>query len=159
MKLSVRTALEADLHGVLLLVGQIQQQHTERIPEEFLADPDQDGLRDFLQHKIDNENQVLLVAEQDEALVGYLWCEIQHYPLSLFRPARSQLYIQHVCVDELCRQQGIATALFEQVYICAKDNGVSKVGLDTWAGNDAAQAFFRRQGFEIQQLKYSKRLG
>jgi ribosomal protein S18 acetylase RimI-like enzyme len=159
MKFSLRAALKADLPGLLRLVDQIQQQHAERIPEEFLAEPNQDGLRDFLQHKIDNENQVLLVAEQDEALVGYLWCEIQHYAPSLFRPARSQLYIQHVCVDELCRRQGIATALFEQVDICAKNNDISKVGLDTWVGNDAAQAFFRRQGFEMQQLKYSKRLG
>jgi len=158
MKLDIKNATKADLPGLLRLNKQIQQQHAEQFPKEFLFEPDAKGTRDFFKRLIDEDSQLLLIAHTADQSVGYLWCEIQRFPTSLFRPARSKLYVQHVCVDADHRRHGIASALFQQVDDLAKAAGITRIGLDTWAGNESAHSFFRSRGFETQQIIYGKNL-
>jgi len=158
MDVTIRDATQTDMPELLELNAQIQRQHGEEFPKDFVSQPDAMGLRSFFTRLIKDDKQILYIAEAKGQAAGYLWCEIQRFDASLFRPARAQLYIQHVCVDQNQRRLGIASALFQAVDDHAKSLGIAKVGLDTWSGNEAAQSFFDRQGFEIQQIRYAKKI-
>jgi ribosomal protein S18 acetylase RimI-like enzyme len=159
MTMEIRSATKADMPGLLQLVDQIQRQHAVPFPEEFHADPDTTGLQAFFGRLMEEDQQILLVAHEGAERVGYLWCEIQRFGDTLFRPARTQLYIQHVCVDAGHRRQGIASALFARIDALAQSEKIGRIGLDTWAGNDTALSFFHAHGYETRQIKLLKTIG
>ena len=63
---------------------------------------------------------------------------------------RKSLYIDDLCVDEACRRQGIAKALWDYTLDYAKKEGFDAVTLNVWAGN-SAEAFYRQMGMRTQK--------
>ena len=77
-----------------------------------------------------------IVRNADE-IVGVVRCSIIHGTCLLDRMA----------VDEAFRRQGLGTVLTERVIEFAKENGASKVWLDSSPRLDAAISLYKKLGF------------
>ena len=71
---------------------------------------------------------------------------------------RKELYIDDLCVDESCRGQGIAKALYRHVSDYAKTVGCGFITLNVWNGNDTAMKFYENAGLTPRSITMEMKL-
>jgi len=152
----IRPATNSDIDDLVLLNDQIQRLHAEQYPDEFRYPVDRGEIRDFFEGLLSSDNNTVIVACDESRTIGYLYYEIHSIPQNTFKLAKVRYYIHHVLVDENTRRLGTASALFDWVESDARENGVSQIVLDTWMKNSDAHEFFKRKGYELTQLLFSK---
>lgn len=158
MTIRVRNAITDDLSALLLLSRQIQKLHADLYPDEFSSTHNPDKTEKFYKKLITSKDQFLFVAEYEQRVCGYLWCETFSKGQSLFSAPKNYLYIQHICVDNSAKRQGIGTALFRELEDLAVKTNVGEIKLNTWFLNKTAQAFFKARGFEPYRIDMKKKL-
>lgn len=97
---------------------------------------------DYVRGWLGNSGNILLVATEDEAVVGAL----TGYVLQKFEQARSEIYIYDLAVDEAHRRKGIATALIEQLKSIARDRGAYVIYVQADYGDDPAINLYTKLG-------------
>jgi ribosomal protein S18 acetylase RimI-like enzyme len=98
--------------------------------------------RDELQQIVDAEAVHLLVARNDEAILGSL-------TLALFRiPTGIRAWIEDVVVDEAARGRGVGEALNRRALELAKEHGARNVDLTSRPSREAANRLYQRMGFK-----------
>jgi len=97
-------------------------------------------------------DHTILVAQVDDAVVGYAWFEIQDRPQTPFTWPRKRAFLHHICVDSGHRRLGVGSALITRVEERALAGGIGEFALDMWSLNDTAQAFFKFCGLETYRL-------
>ena len=63
-------------------------------------------------------------------------------------------FIHHMAVAEAFRRQGVGQALVDRALEALKAEGISKVALLTFKYNEAGNAFWQAQGFELREDVY-----
>lgn len=141
--MTVRPAEKKDIPRIGDLLGQVCGVHAAIRPDLFIP-----GGRKYTDEELaeilQDPARPVLAAEEEGTLIGYAFCEIQEQGGAM-RPGRT-LYLDDLCVDETCRGQGVGSALFEAVTALARERGCGRITLHVWAGNDAAEAFYRSRG-------------
>jgi len=94
----------------------VEFQASEREADETPFWP-KEKIRDWLK----TENDVLLIAEKDEEIIGYF--------MSLFHIPTGLAYIENVFVEENYRKEGVGDKLFEKGIKRLKDNGARYVAV------------------------------
>jgi ribosomal protein S18 acetylase RimI-like enzyme len=98
--------------------------------------------REELQQMVDAEAIRLLVARNDESIMGTL-------TLALFRiPTGVRAWIEDVVVDEAARGSGIGEALNRKALDLAKESGARTVDLTSRPSRQAANRLYQRMGFK-----------
>ena len=98
-----------------------------------------------LQQMVDSDVIRLLVARQDQAIMGTL-------TLALFRiPTGVRAWIEDVVVDEAARGQGIGEALNRRALDLAKECGARTVDLTSRPSREAANRLYQRMGFKPRE--------
>jgi len=112
--------------------------------------PDYDGCRAYLQARLENDESVIFVAQDDVVqedkckLVGFT--QLYHTFCSVARTPIIQLY--DLFVDPEARRQGVGRALMNQATAYAKESGASRLQLETGIENTQAQALYEALGYE-----------
>lgn len=141
----IRLAEERDIPGILQLLLQVGEVHHRIRPDMFRCGAqkyDRTALLSLLQ----DPQRPIYVADQAGAVAGYAFCIIKTQPENSVMLARTDFYIDDLCVDEKCRGQGIATRLYRHVCTAAKEKGCDFVTLNVWQGNDSAMTFYEKMG-------------
>ena len=137
--------------GMLRLLGQVGQVHHEIRPDIF-----RDGAQKYdetaLEELLREENKPIFIGEDHGRVLGYCFCVLKDYRGSSVQTDRVELYIDDLCVEEDCRGQGIATALYAYVKEFAKKLGCSHISLNVWTGNDNAQSFYEKMGMRPRSI-------
>ena len=98
-----------------------------------------------LQQMVDSDVIRLLVARNDQAIIGTL-------TLALFRiPTGVRAWIEDVVVDEAARGQGIGEALNRRALDLAKECGARTVDLTSRPSREAANRLYQRMGFKPRE--------
>ena len=98
-----------------------------------------------LQQMVDSDVIRLLVARNDQAIMGTL-------TLALFRiPTGVRAWIEDVVVDEAARGQGIGEALNRRALDLAKECGAKTVDLTSRPSREAANRLYQRMGFKPRE--------
>ena len=98
-----------------------------------------------LQQMVDSDVIRLLVARNDQAIMGTL-------TLALFRvPTGVRAWIEDVVVDEAARGQGIGEALNRRALDLAKECGARTVDLTSRPSREAANRLYQRMGFKPRE--------
>ncbi len=97
----------------------------------------------LLQHIYDSDPEGFLAAEIGGELVGYLiglvrWGDVGH--------------ILAIAVDESYRRQGVGSSLIITAIDRLKNNGANKVKLEVRVSNEAAQKFYKKIGFQPEEV-------
>lgn len=97
----------------------------------------------LIRHIHSTNPEGFLVAEIDESIVGYLigivrWGNVGH--------------VLAIAVDESHRREGVGTSLMINALERLRKHGASQVKLEVRAGNEGAQKFYERLGFEPEEV-------
>ena len=155
--MTIRFATSADISGILQLLYQVGDVHHQIRPDIFRAGAlkyDAPALQTLLQ----DSSRPIFVAEEDNTLLGYCFCVIKDYRGSGVQTDRVEVYIDDLCVEETCRGQGVATALYRHVTNWAKDMGCAFISLNVWCGNDSAMAFYEKMGLTPRHIMLEMKL-
>ena len=109
-------------------------------PDEITLTVEQE--RQFLREKTESEDEIELIAETDEKVVGSagIWC------------IRNREKLRHragfgISIDEAFWGLGIGRALTEACIECARAAGYAQLELDVFAENEKALALYKSVGF------------
>ena len=147
--MEIRLANNSDIPGMIELLKQVGEVHHQIRPDLFRAGAqkyDEKALEELLR----DPDRPIFGAYREERLLGYCFCIRQEVRDDPVLRDRKSLYIDDLCVDEACRRQGIAKALWDYTVDYAKKEGFDAVTLNVWAGN-SAESFYRQMGMQTQK--------
>jgi GNAT superfamily N-acetyltransferase len=158
MPVVIRKAEPRDLEPLGRLGAMLMQTHYAFDRLRFLAPHAgvEQGYAAFLGSRIDSPDDVVLVAEKDGRVAGYLFAALE--PMSWKELRGPAGFIHDVAVDEPERRTGIGTLLLNAAFEWLTEHGAPRVVLGTAAPNKAAQALFHRLGFRDTMIEMTREL-
>ena len=146
-----------DIPGMIALLKQVGEVHHVIRPDIFRG-----GAQKYdeaeLEALLKDRERPIFVAVEDGFVQGYCFCIHKDFSGSTVLTDRKEIYIDDLCVDEGCRGQGIAKALYEHVCAYAKDCGCAFITLNVWTGNDGAQRFYEKMGMTPRSINMEVKL-
>ena len=155
---TVREALEADLPELGRLGAMLMRVHHEFDPARFMTpgpNPER-GYAWFLGTQLELDDVVILVAEGEGRVLGYVYAAVEPQSWKELRDKAG--FIHDVVVDPDGRRRGVATALVEAAVVWLRGRGMPRVVLGTASRNTAAQRLFERLGFRSTMIEMTREL-
>lgn len=143
----VRQAAETDLPRINELRRQVNDLHVAGRPDVFRPGFGQE-LQDHVNVLFAGEGHEILVAENEDGIVGFACLKYIDRPESPYRNAIRFVAVEEIGVDETCQRQGAGRLLVDAVRSRAREQGYSRIELDMWEFNENARAFYERIGFQ-----------
>jgi GNAT superfamily N-acetyltransferase len=158
MAVVVRKAEPRDLEALGRLGALLMQTHYAFVSLRFLAPHPgvEHGYATFLRARIDSPDDVVIVAEKDGRVAGYVFAALE--PMSWKELRGPAGFIHDVIVEEPERRTGIATLLMNAAIDWLREHGAPRVLLGTAAPNKSAQALFHRLGFRDTMIEMTREL-
>jgi GNAT superfamily N-acetyltransferase len=156
--IGIRKATEVDLPALGRLGALLLRTHYQYDPQRFIA-PGTDaegGYAWFLGTQLREEDVVVLVAEQQASVVGYVYAGLEPQSWKELREACG--FIHDVVVDERGRRTGVATALIDAAADWLREHGAPRVMLWTANQNEGGQRLFERLGFRRTMVEMTREL-
>jgi len=152
----VRPAGPGDVPALGRFGAQLFVAHYEYDRQRFMPPPGQleDGYGGFLESQLHRDDVIVLVAEDEGAVVGYVYAGVE--PLSWMELRDEAGFVHDVYVDPAARGHGVATALVEAAAAWLAGKGMPRVMLWTAARNPEAQRFFERLGFRHTMIEMTR---
>lgn len=143
----IRKAEKKDIHDMHELLRQVNLVHHNGRPDLFKY-----GTNKYTDEElvgiIDDENRPILVAIDQDHVVGYAFCIYQQHLNNNILTDVKTIYIDDLCVDESRRGQHIGKQLYSAVVEMAKENGCYNITLNVWCLNESAQKFYEACGMK-----------
>lgn len=142
MDLRIRQAEPDDLHEVARLFDAYRQFYGQA--------SDVAGARGFLAERMEARQSLLIVAEGDDALIGFA----QLYPMfSSVRMAPIWI-LNDLYIAPEARRRGIGRLLLEASAMAARGAGATRIVLETAQENLAARALYEEAGWEEESTQW-----
>ena len=149
--MTIRRAAPADLGAINRLLLQVLTVHHNGRPDLFKA-----GTKKYTDEEllaiIADDTRPIFVAEEKGEVSGYAFCIFQQYIDNNILTDVKTLYIDDLCVEETCRGQGIAKALYCHATAYAREAGCAFVTLNVWCGNEIAMGFYEKMGLTPRHI-------
>ena len=155
---TLRPATPADLPAIGRLGALLVRLHHEFDPARFIAATPQteQGYGSFLGTQLAKPNVVVLVAEQDGAVLGYTYSGVEGRDYMSLRGPAGVLY--DIVVDPAHRGRGVGRMLLDATLAALKARGAPQVVLSTAERNETAQRLFARAGFRRTMIEMTREL-
>ena len=148
--MSIRRAEKRDIDDLLNLLTEVNLVHHKIRPDLFKG-PATKYSREELEQKLEiEEDPIFVYTEEQDQVLGYIFCESKEVPDSPLRTHIRTLYIDDLCVYEKARGKSVGRQLYEYVLDYARANGFYNVTLHIWGGNDPALKFYEKMGMKNQ---------
>jgi len=158
MSFTIRRASDGDLPALGRLGASLMRLHFGFDPQRFLApgdDPEQ-GYAWFLGTQLGEPDVVVLVAERDGHVLGYVYAGME--PVSWKELRGPAGFIHDVVIDDQARRTGVASELIEAASLWLKERGAPRVVLWTAEKNVPAQQLFAARGFRRTMIEMTREL-
>lgn len=150
---AVRRAVAAEIDAVARINSQVQAIHAAAHPNFFKPPSATTFPAAFWQERLEQPDAVILVALLADEVVGYLYADTDPALATSTTYEQRRLFIHQIGVDEKQRSRGAGAALLATAREIARSQGIPLLALTTWAFNEQAVRFFRREGFEIYNYR------
>lgn len=149
--MTIEKANQTHIPGLIRLLYQVGDVHYWIRPDIFCSGALKYTEKD-LEDLLLDENRPVFVALDGENVQGYCFCQIKDSRGSTVLTDRVEVYIDDLCVEETCRGQGVAKALYGHTCAWAKKLGCAFVTLNVWCGNDGAMKFYGKMGLTPRKI-------
>jgi ribosomal protein S18 acetylase RimI-like enzyme len=158
MAVTIRQAERRDLDALGRLGAMLMRTHYAFDPQRFLppGESAESGYAWFLGSVIDSPGGCVFVAEEGDAVAGYVYVALE--PLSWKELRGPAGFIHDIAVREESRGSGVAAQLMQVAIDWLRERGAPRVILWTAAPNEPAQRLFRRLGFRNTMLEMTMEL-
>ncbi|HET6147496.1 MAG TPA: GNAT family N-acetyltransferase [Polyangia bacterium] len=113
----------------------------------------------------DDPHATMLVAEASASsgpgaapVIGAVLVRAYDTPSDPAMVPRRRVHVEALVVDQRRRRAGVGTALMDAAVTWAREHGATEIVLTVWAGNQAAEAFYQRLGYQIISRALSKQI-
>ena len=124
----------------------------------FLAPTQADaaGYAQFLESQLDDEDSMVMIAEQRSDIVGYVYAAVE--PLS-WKDLRDECgFVHDLLVTDAARGHGAGERLLNAAIQWLQQRGMPRVVLGTAAQNERARRLFERRGFRPTMIEMTLEL-
>lgn len=155
-KIIIRKAETNDFQDIHKLIMQIHKLHvTER--NDIYKDIDPIGFDEF-KTKLSNNNNVYLVAESENKIVGICFSQIKEISNNKIMNDRKILHIENICVDKNHQKKGIGKKLYKEIVQIAQKRNINNIELMVWGFNKNAIKFYENLGMIVKNLKFEQKI-
>lgn len=156
MELTVRRAGEKDIPRILELLIQVDMVHHTGRPDIFKGPATKYSAEELKAIVKDDKTPVFVCVDNNDSVLGHAFCiHKQVIGDSVLTDIRT-LYIDDICVDEVCRGKSVGKTLYNYVIDYAKEQGFYNVTLNVWACNNGALKFYEAMGLKPQKIGMEK---
>ncbi len=153
--MNIRRAENKDIPQLDKLLFQVNKVHSDARPDLFKP-----GAKKYTDEELNailanDGTPVFAAVDENENILGYAFCVFESAHSGAMQN-RKTLYIDDLCVDEVCRGQHVGTKLYEYVLDFAKREGCYNVTLNVWALNESARKFYEKCGLAVQKIGMEK---
>ena len=149
--MEIRFAMAQDVPGIIKLLQQVGKVHHVGRPDLFRENAQKYGPSQVMGMLGKNDTPIFVAVEENEVL-GYGFCMMEHYHQHPVMNDRTTLYIDDLCVLEECRGQHIGSAIYNEILKYAKYRGCYNVTLNVWSCNESAMKFYESLGMKPQKV-------
>ena len=155
--MEIRKLTESDYDMVIELYKELDEMHAQARPDYFVhRDKDKIYPKDAFVHNLAYPGGLELGAFENEQLVGIVRA-------TLWEESGMRKDVKTVCLDDIYvlpshRRKGVATRLFAEVEMWAKEQGAIHLDLHTWDFNKGAIAMYQAMGMTPQRYVFEKKL-
>lgn len=155
-KVVIRKAEANDFQGIHKLIMQVHKLHViER--KDIYKDVDSINFDEF-KTELSNSNNVYLVAELENEIVGICFSQIKEISNNKIMNDRKILHIENICVDENYQKRGIGKKLYKEIVQIAKERNINSVELMVWGFNKNAIKFYENLGMSVKNLRFEEKI-
>lgn len=148
----IRRALDSDEAALGRFGGALMRQHHASDPKRFLfVENPEAGYGRFLASQLSKPDCLVLVAESETEVVGYVFAQI--YPTSWMDLRGPCGFVHDVFIDERMRGKGAAIALLREAITWVRSRGMTQIVLWSKSRNDSAQRLFTKLGFRETMIE------
>ena len=158
MAITIRPAEPSDLIALGKLGASLMRTHFEFDRHRFLS-PDEGaeaGYGEFLGTQLRADDTVVMVAEVDGEVAGYVYAGVE--PLSWKELRDEAGFVHDLLVSDQARNSGVGQQLLEAAVGWLRQRGMPRVVLWTAARNDGARRLFERRGFRPTMIELTLEL-
>lgn len=148
----VREATEADVARIVAIWAEHLDFHAEFDSRFRRVDGSEAAFADHLRERIGKEEFLLLVAEVDGDVVGFLNAEVGNYPPCFV--SRAHGIIEDLAVAPPWQRRGLGMALVRRGLAWFRDLGLQAVEARVLMANPRAMGFWAEAGFEPYMLTF-----
>jgi GNAT superfamily N-acetyltransferase len=146
MDLKIRPRVDADEEALQALEFVTERFHAAGVPQLC-----HERAEATLPPAFPNDtHRVILVAELDDVVAGFLDVRVQHVPAKEFFSERTVGFVVQVVVAEQQRKHGIGRALMDAAADWARDLGCDVMELNVFEFNAQARHLYEQLGYETQ---------
>jgi ribosomal protein S18 acetylase RimI-like enzyme len=158
-RVSIRPATARDMPALGRLGVLLMRLHHEFDRRRFFAPGphSEEGYGAFLASQIDDEDSIVLAAEESGEVVGYIYAALEPRSWQTLRDAGG--VIHDLMVDPGHRRIGAGSALLTEVIAALKARGANQIVLSTADRNVPAQRLFERFGFRRTMIEMTTEVG
>ena len=155
--MKIRKLIESDYDMVIELYKELDEMHVQARPDYFVhRGKDKIYPKDAFVHNLSYPGGLELGAFENEQLVGIV-------SATLWDESGMLKDVKTVCLDNIYvlpdhRRKGVATKLFAEVELWAKEKGAIRLDLFTWDFNKDAIAMYQTMGMTPQRHVFEKKL-
>ncbi|MDM8522787.1 GNAT family N-acetyltransferase [Desulfococcaceae bacterium HSG8] len=150
--MKIKQADNQDIEQLAMLNAEVQAVHVNLFPSLF-REASHEAMSKMLRQKLEDESTIILVAEDETQLAGYMILRKQILPEFTLINERKCGYIDQVCVSEKYRKKGIFRSLLYEAKRVVSEWGIDRIELDVWSDNQSARDAFIRSGFRTYNEK------
>ncbi|HEX4199748.1 MAG TPA: GNAT family N-acetyltransferase [Caulobacteraceae bacterium] len=154
--ITIRGARPDDAPDLGRLGALLVKVHHEFDPDRFVAPGPgtERGYGGFLAGQLDRKDIIVLVAEQQGAVLGYAYAGLEGNDWMALRGPAGVIY--DLVVDPAHRRQGIGRRLLEAAVETLSVRGAPRFLLSTAARNETAQKLFESAGFRRTMIEMTR---
>jgi len=140
----IRPAEIQDLPALKKLYAELDNFHRQALPEIFSSSP---RPNEYFQKILTEPQSLILVAEEEKSLLGFVHLYQGFGPAFLLKPKRF-VVVEDLLVSKRFRRQGIGRQLMAQAQRWAQAQGADLLELNVWEFNDLGRSFYESFGFK-----------
>src|SRR5690349_1703460 len=156
--MTIRRAEKRDAAALGKLGAALMQTHYAFDTRRFLEPGEgaESGYASFLVSQLRDKESIVLVAEHDDRIVGYVFAAIE--PLS-WKDLRDECgFIHDLLVSDEARRMGVGESLLNAAIEWLREQKMPRVVLGTAAQNENARRLFERRGFRPTMVEMTLEL-
>ena len=143
MKNIVISKLEMeDVKEAAKLVASLADYTLDKRPDIFI--PNYENWETNLRERIESSDYHMIVAKEDNNIVGTCVAEIKHIGDDEVTKIRDILFIEYIIVKDEYKRLGIGTAMLNHMKQFVKTNNISSLELTVWGYNTGAIEFYNK---------------
>ena len=156
MSVTIRPAAPGDTQALGRLGALLVEVHHHFDRDRFIAPTPQTaaGYGGFLARQLKRKDTVVLVAEEDAAVIGYAYAALEGDDWLTLRGPAGVIY--DLIVDPAHRKQGVGVRLLNEAIGALQRLGAPRAMLSTAAPNAVAQRLFTNAGFRPTMIEMTR---